>query len=77
MSKEEIEEQIINYNHKHCTQAHQTKIYQDKICNKLQQDNKREKISDGDLRRQECDSKEVFEFLKLLKNPNRDDATTF
>lgn len=77
VSKEEIEEQIINYNRKHYTQAHQTKIYQDKIYHKLQEDDVREKILNGTLYAQDCDNREVLEFLTLLKNPNREDTTTF
>ena len=63
MSKEQIEDRIINCNREHCTQAHQTNIYQDKTHNKLQRDNKREKILNGNLSRQECDNKEAHEFL--------------
>ena len=45
-------------------------MYQDKIYNKLQDDNIRNKIINGQLQQQECNSEKVYHFLKLLKrNP--------
>ena len=67
VSKEEIEQLIIQNNYKHFTQAHDTEIYNDQIYEKLQEDNTRNKIISGRLRREECDHLKVFKFLKLLK----------
>ena len=44
--------------------------HQDKICPKLQEDMTRNKILSRMLKESKCDSKEVHDFLKLLKKPS-------
>ena len=67
--KEDIEQVICCHNTTHFQEAHQTEVYNDKIYHKLQEDDTRDKILDGRLREEDCDSKDVFEFLSLLKQP--------
>ena len=52
-------------------------MFQDKIYEKLQNNEVRERILNKKLQENECDNKEVFEFLSLLENPARKDTTTF
>ena len=44
-------------------------MYKDKIHERLRDNDIRDKILDGRLRRQDCDDERMFEFLKLLKVP--------
>ena len=59
----------MKYNKKHFQKAHEIRIFKDKIYNKLRDNTIRERIIKGQLKREECDNKEVFKFLKLLKLP--------
>ena len=69
IGKVDIEDAIMKYNKMHFTKAHKANIYNDKIYDKLQQDEIRDKILQGRLVEEDCDNREVFEFLQLLKNP--------
>ena len=52
-------------------------MHKDKICPLLQQDSVRNKILRRRLVESDCDNKEVFEFLKLLKNPTQCNKPSF
>jgi len=67
----EIERELVNYNKDHFTQAHTTEAYKDKIYNALSEERVRDRILKGDLQRDECDYDNIYEFLKLLKQPPR------
>ena len=69
MLKEDIEQAIFDYNTIHFKEAHETKVYQDKIYRQLQVNEIRDKILDGRLWEEDYDDKEVFQFLSLLKQP--------
>ena len=47
-----------------------TDAYNNKIYNKLQNNTIQDKILNGTLEESECDSKEVYNFLKLLRKPS-------
>ena len=49
--REEIKEQLINYNKKHYAKVFETPIYQDKIYEKLQENTIRDQILNGTLTR--------------------------
>ena len=49
VGKEEIEREIMKHNRKHFIEAYQTKAFQDKIYEKLQNDEVRERILNGKL----------------------------
>ena len=57
----------MEYNRENFQQAYQTKVYNDKIYNELKEDRVRNRILKGQLRREDCDDEDVFEFLSLLK----------
>ena len=71
----------MQHNYEHFQQAHNTDMYKDKIYEKLQKENIREKILNGQLQRNDCDSEKVYRFLKLLKRgantPNKDRSIEF
>ena len=69
ISRTDIEQAIIAYNKNHFQQAHNTRVYQDRIYDQFKEDNKRDKILKGELKRQDYDNKNVFDLLKLLKKP--------
>lgn len=71
VDRESIEDRIIKYNEMHFTKAHNTIAYRDRIYARLRDDEVRDKILDGRLSESECDDERVYEFLKLLKQPNR------
>ena len=45
------------------------KIYQDKIYKSIDDDRVRNRILKGEFSREECNSDEVYKFLRLLHNP--------
>ena len=67
MTWNEIENSIKEYNLEYFQQAHKTKVYNDKIYNKLQDDKTHNKILNRILELQDCTYEEVFKFLLLLK----------
>jgi len=69
VNKEKIEEAISQHNTSHYKQAMQTTMYQDQIYNKLQDNEVRNDILDGNLQRSQCDDEDVYQFLTLLKQP--------
>jgi len=77
IEKEAIEQAIIDQNKKHFKMAHESNMYKDKVYPLLQQDSVRNKILRGRLVESDCDNKDVFEFLKLLKNPTQCNQPSF
>ena len=57
--------------------AVQTKVYNDKICKKIDNKETRKKILEGRLERNDCDNQEVFDFLQLLKRPKNSTTNDF
>ena len=70
LDRKSIEDHIINYNKQFFTEPTNTKVYNDKIYDKLSQIDIRDKVVNGNIRKNECDSKEMYEFLKILRKPN-------
>ena len=62
LRREEIEEQLMNYNKKHYQKIFNTPIYEDKICNQLQNNKIQDQILTGILQKEQCDNKNVFRF---------------
>ena len=77
IGKEQIENAIFEQNRNHFKKAHGTNIFKDKIYATLQQDRMRNKILRWQLREEDCDNKEVFEFLKLLVNQTQSNELAF
>jgi hypothetical protein len=69
VNKQEIERELSCYNKQHYQKAFSALICNDKIYNEIKNDSTRNKIINGGIIREECDSDEVYEFLKLLQNP--------
>ena len=67
--RESIEQEIVEYNVKHFRQAFASKAYKDKVYNKLNIDDIRDRILKGELEVEECDDEDVYSFLTLLKQP--------
>jgi len=67
--RESIEQEIVEYNIKHFRQAFASKAYKDKVYNKLNIDDIRDRILKGELEVEECDDEDVYSFLTLLKQP--------
>ena len=53
ISRTDIEQAIIAHNINHFQQAHNTKVYQDRIYDQLKEDNIRDKILKGELQCQD------------------------
>ena len=75
--RKKTEEEITKHNTKHFSMAIETKMHQDKIHAKLDDKEIRKKILEGKLKREDCDDKDVFEFLQLLKRPEKAGRTEF
>ena len=58
---------MIKYNRNHFKKVHQTKVYQDLIYRKIEEDDMWDKILRGDLLSEEYKSNEVYQFLSLLQ----------
>ena len=58
----------MKFNENHYKKVMSTEAYKDKIYPKLQENETRNKILNSTLKENKCDLKEVYEFLKLLKN---------
>ena len=65
--RKSIEDEVIKHNKKHFIQACSTKAHRDKTCHILTKDNARDKTLNVALSVEECDEKEVHEFLPVLK----------
>ena len=66
--RDSIEKAIAEHNKQHFKQAYSSKAYKDRIYNGLQCDNIRDKILRGELEIEDCDDRDVYSFLTLLKN---------
>ena len=55
----------------------QTKVHNNKTCQKLEEKETRKKTLEGRLERTKCDNQEMFEFLQLLKRPTNSTANEF
>ena len=66
-NRNEIKIEIIKFNETHFKQAFSSKEYKDKVYQKLINNTIRDKILKGKLEQSECSNKEVFQFLRLLK----------
>ena len=55
----------------HFTKAHDRIARIDRICEKLRDDEVHDRMLDGRLNKDECDYARAYEFLQLLKIPNR------
>ena len=67
IGKEDIVNAIMKYNKAHFKKACESKVYQDKIYFRLQDDEIRDKMLIERLAQEECNNEEVYDFLKLLK----------
>ena len=70
-NKEEIERMIIKHNKEHFSKVKSTKKHNDKMHKIVNENKTRDAIMKGELNRDECDDEEVYQFLRLLKRPNR------
>ena len=70
--RKSIEEAIVQHNVMHFRQGFDSKAYKDRIYEKLQIDQIRDKILQGELDISECDDNDIYSFLKLLKRQHRD-----
>jgi len=57
--------------------VHSLKVCNNKIFRRLDEDCVRDKINKGELEREECDDKEVYNFLLLLKKKQDEQNTEF
>jgi len=62
-----MENRIIQQNKHHYSKVLKTKMYKDKICNKLLENETRDRILNGNLCRDECKDNDTCNFLLLLK----------
>ena len=76
-NRAEIENKIINYSRNYYKKAFTSPIYQDKIYEQLNNDLIRNKILNSNLSWDNYDSKEVFEYLQLLKQPKHMNVIEF
>ena len=53
----------MEFNKNHYKQVFRSEVYNDKIYKELQNNNMRDKIFAGRLKRDNCDNSEVYEFL--------------
>ena len=65
-----IETEIIKYNKNFFEEPAKSKVYNDRIYERLYNQSIRNRILVGILRRSECDDPDLYEFLKLLKKPH-------
>ena len=70
--RKSIEKAIAEYNIGHFRQAFESKAYKDRIYKKLKHDNVRDKILSRELDAEECDYRDIHEFLSLLKKSGTD-----
>ena len=71
VDRDSIEKALRMYNTQHFKQAHQSITYKDKIYEKLERDEIRDKVLNGNIRKEDCDDERMYQFLKLLKIPRR------
>ena len=69
LNREMIEKKLIQFNTKHFKQAQNTNAFNDKIYNKLKNNETWDKILKGALEQNDCICEKTFNFLFLLKQP--------
>ena len=69
-NKNEIERRIVKHNKEHVSKVKSTDACNDKTYSVINDDETRDNILNGDLRRDKCDDDDVCQFLLLLKRPN-------
>ena len=52
-----------------------TKVCKDRICKKLLDNEVRDRIFKGELRKEECDESDIYNFLRLLHRKNKTSST--
>ena len=62
-----MENRIIQQNKYHHNKVLKTKMYKDKICNRLLENETRDRILNRNLRRDKCKDNNIYDFLLLLK----------
>ena len=67
----------MNYNKNHYQKAFNSPLFQDKIYKRLNKDEVRNRILQGQIDRIECDSNEVFDYLKLFTQLDYINTTEF
>ena len=75
INRESIENKLIEFNKAHFTKAYNTIAYKDKVYNQLQNNQIRDKILSGKIKWEDYDYKDVYNFLKLLKQPSNCNQT--
>ena len=70
LDRETIESKLLDFNQKHYKKVMSINEYKDKIHNKLQDNETRNKILSRLLNKGEFNYSNVYKFLKLLKNPS-------
>lgn len=69
-----IEEEVSKYNENHFKKVLTSKAHNDKVHEKLDCDDVRDRILNGTLKVDECSDKDVCEFLKFLERKDHDEA---
>ena len=68
-SEDEIECRIAQHNKEHFSKVKSTKAHKDKIHKMTNENKTRDAITNGELKRDECDEEDACQCLKLLKRP--------
>ena len=66
-----IEAVLIQYNREHYQQAYHMKAFQNLICNELKEDWMRDRILKRQLQTEDYEDPNVYDFLLLLKQPQK------
>ena len=77
LNRESIEKRIMEFNNNHYKKVLHTNTVTNKIYDKLQEDNIRNRILSRTLESSECNHPEVYEFLSLLKKQSFETLTLF
>ena len=75
-NRQEIESLIIQQNRTHLSKAMKTSAYNDKLIQSLHINEIRDKILKGELKEQDTDDRNIYEFMKLLKKNQHAPNTT-
>jgi len=70
--RDSIEREIAAYNVTHFRQAFDSKAYKDKIYNKLNINEVRDKIINREVEVDDCEDEDVYNMLQLLKIPKKE-----
>ena len=68
VDKVNIETALAEYNKQHYKKVLSEKIYHNKVYKEIVNDQFRDKVLNGTVTREDCDSGKVYNFLKLLKS---------